>query len=250
MVVTPENSNNATQQKFLLVVDGNRSSSSGIKALLKQFHYKVWSVNTAEEAFELCDIVMPALVIVRQIEDMTQVDFIKKLKQLDGSGTISVIVVKSSTDAVDERACLAAGAVTCLKAPLNVETLYRTIQVAIEPVPRMNLRINTKLPVVMDLESLNCGEAKFATALSENGLFILTPDPCPLKTKIPLKFKMAGRILSTDAVVIYAYKSGNKAHCEPGMGLQFVRISDQDQEQIRSFIREEFRKGISLSQHT
>jgi CheY-like chemotaxis protein len=250
MIGTRDNSNTPSQQKFLLVVDGNRSSSSGIKALLKQFQYKAWSVKTAEEALELSDIVMPALVIARQIEDMTLVDLIQKLKQLDASGRISVIVVKGAHDAVDERACLAAGAVTCLKAPLNVETLYRTIQVAIEPVPRMNLRINTRLPVVIHDEAVNCGEGNFATALSESGLFVLTEDPCPLKTKIALRFKVAGKILSADSVVIYAHKPGNKEHCEPGMGLQFLRISDQDQEQIRSFIREEFRKGISISQRT
>ncbi len=250
MVFTGVNINASSQRKFLLIVDSNKSSSAGIKSLLKQFRYKVWSVNTAVEALELIDIVMPALVIVRDIEDMTQADFIRKLKQQDSSGTVSVLVATSRKDAVDERACLAAGAVTCLKMPLKVETLYRTIQVAIEPVPRMNLRINTTLPVLIDDNTVNCSEGKFATALSESGLFLLTPDPCPLKTKIPLKIKVAGKIVSTDAVVIYAHKQGNLTNFKPGMGLQFVRISDQDQEHIRLFIREEVRKGISTSERT
>ncbi len=250
MVLTNVNSNTASQRKFLLVVDSNNSSSAGIKALLKQFRYKVWSVNTAAEALELSDIVMPALVIARQVEDMTHVDFIREFKRLDSSGKASVLVVTSGKDAVDERACLAAGAVTCLKLPLNVETLYRTIQVAIEPVPRMNLRINTALPVVINDKTVNCSEGKFATALSESGLFLLTPDPCPLKTKIPLKLKVAGKMVSADAVVIYAHKQGNQTNFKPGMGLQFVRISDQDQEHIRLFIREEVRKGISTSERT
>ncbi len=248
-MVVSVNCNNPSPNKFLLVVDGNPTTASGIKSLLKQFRYKVLSANTADAALELSDIVMPSLVIVRAVEDMTQVDFIKKLKRLDTSGKVSVLVVSSPNDATDERACLTAGAVTCLRSPLHVENLYRTIQVAIEPLPRMNLRIDTNLPVVVNDETVTC-EGKYATALSESGLFVLTPNPCPLKTKLPLKFKMAGKLISAEAVVIYAHKPGNGANYKPGMGLQFVRISDQDQEQIRFFIRDAFRKGISASQRT
>jgi CheY-like chemotaxis protein len=238
-------SSNITQRKFLLVVDCNKSNASGLKTLLKQFRYKVWSVNTAAEALELSDIVMPALVIVGQIEDMTQADFIGEFKRLASSGDASILVVTRGKDTVNERACLSAGAVTCLKLPLHVETLYRTIQVAIEPVPRMNLRINTKFLVIIDDKTTNSREQKFATALSESGLYVLTPNPWPLNTKIPLRFKVAETIFSAEAVVIYAHKPGNKLNFRPGMGLQFIRISDHDQEQIRLFIREEVRKGIS-----
>jgi len=250
MVLTPVDKNEPSPKKFLLVVDSNRATSSGMKSLLKQFQYKALSVHTADEALELSDIVMPSLVIIREVEDMTQVDFIQNLKRLDASGKVSVIVVSSSKDAGEERDCLSAGAVTCLRPPLNVETLYRTIQVAIENVPRMNLRIDTNVPVIIKDKTLTCGNGTFATMLSENGLFVRTPDPCRLKTKIPITFKLADKVLSAEAVVIYALKQGNPANVEAGMGLQFVRISDQDQAQIRSFIREEFRKGISVSQRT
>ena len=250
MVMTPVHKNNPSLQKFLLVVDSNRSTSSRMKALLKQFQYKALSVHTADEALELCDIVMPSLVIIREVEDMTQVDFIKNLKRLDTPGKVSVIVVSSSKDADAERDCLSAGAVTCLRPPLNIETLYRTIQVAIENVPRMNLRIDTKVPFVINDKTVTCGKGTFVTMLSEDGLYILTPDPCKLKTKIPITFKLADKEISAEAVVIYAHKRGNPENFEAGMGLQFVRISDPDQAQIRSFIREQFRKGISLSQRT
>jgi len=248
MVITSVNSSNASQRKFLLVVDGDKSSSSKLKALLKQFRYKVWAVNTAAEAAELCDIIMPALVIVRQVEDMTPIDFIRAFKRQDGAARSSVLVVRSGKeDAFDERACLAAGAVTCLKLPLHVETLYRTIQVAIEPVPRMNLRINTVLSVLINDKTVTSSKGKFATALSENGLYLLTQDPLPLNAKIPLTFEVRGKAISVDAKVIYAHRQGNQPNFKPGMGLQFVRISDQDQEQIRLFIREEVRKGIPAS---
>ena len=243
--VTSLDSSNVSERKFLLIADNNKSSSSGLKALLKQFRYKVWIVETASEALELIDIVTPALVIIGQIEDKSQIDLTREIRQSTPSGTASVLVITAGHDAAHDRACLAAGAITCLKFPLNVETLYRTIQVAIEPVPRMNLRINTHVPVIIDDKNLVCREGKFATALSESGLFLMTPDPCPLNTKIPIKFKVAGKILSAEAVVIYTHEFGNKSYFEPGMGLQFIRISDQDQEEIRLFIREAVRKAIS-----
>lgn len=248
MIITSVNSTNLSDRKFVLVVDADKSSSSKLKALLKQFRYKVWSVESAAEALELCDIIMPELVIARQVEDMTQIDFIREFKRQDGAARSSVLVVgNGKEDSFDERACLSAGAVTCLKLPLHVETLYRTIQVAIEPVPRMNLRIDTMLPVVINDRTRNGNGEKYATALSENGLFLLTQDPPPLNTKIPLRFQLAGRMISADAQVIYAHRQDNQQNCKPGMGLQFVRISDQDLEQIRLFIREAVRKGISAS---
>ncbi len=248
MVPTAVDNDHASEKKFVLVVDRNKPSSAGIKSLLKQFHYKAWCVDSAAEALELCDIVMPALVIVHQIDDMTHPEFVSQLKQLDSSGEVSILVAAGKKDEVDERACLAAGAVTCLKLPLKVETLYRTIQVAIESVPRMNIRINTKLPIVLDDKSNSQG--KFATTLSESGLFLQTSEPCPLKSRVHLKLKVAGRIVSADAVVIYAHKQGRHAHSKPGMGLQFMEISDRDQEHIRSFISEEIKKGISVSERT
>jgi CheY-like chemotaxis protein len=248
MVLARADSINASQGKFVLVVDGNASGSSGLQAFLKQFRYKVLPVNTAAKALEVRNVVMPALVIVGHIDDMTQVDFIREFKRCGSSCTAAIIVVMCGKDAVHERACLAAGAVTCLKLPMNVETLYRTIQVAIESVPRMNLRIHARVPVIIDDKAVKCGEGNFAIELSESGLFLLTSNPCPLNTKISLKFKVSGRILSADTVVIYAHKPGNKRNCTPGMGLQFVRISDQDQEQIRLFIREEVRREISSAQ--
>ncbi len=248
MVITSVNTTAASHRKFLLVVDADKSGSSKLKALLKLFRYKVWSVNSAAEALELCDIKMPELVISRQVEDMTPADFIREFKRQDQAARSSVLVVgNGKEDSFDERACLAAGAVTCLNLPLNVEVLYRTIQVAIEPVPRMNMRIDTMLPVVINDGTENGNGAKYATALSENGLFLLTQDPRPLNTKIPLRFQLAGRMIFADAQVMYAHRQGNQMNFRPGMGLQFIRISDLDQEQIRLFIREEIRKGISAS---
>ncbi len=128
-----------------------------------------------------------------------------------------------------------------------MEMLYRTIQVAIEPVPRMNIRINAALPVLFNNSGVSTN-GKFATSLSESGLFVMTPEPWPLNTKVPLQFKLAGKTVSAEAVVLYSQGKGNRTNARPGMGLQFVRISDHDQEHIRRFIREEVKKAVFASQ--
>ncbi len=245
MVFSSEKNSNEPHRKFLLVVDSDPSSASRLKTLLKQFRYKVWSVGTGAEAFELCDIVMPALLFVREAGDLALIDFIKTFKLRVGTARTAVLAIRNGKDdAFDERAVLSAGAVTCLKVPLHVENLYRTIQVAIEPVPRMNLRINTKLPVAINDQVMNGSEVTFATALSESGLYLLTRDLWPVNTMIPLKLRVAGTTINADAKVIYAHPRGSHENFRPGMGMQFVRISDKDQERIRLFIRDEVRKGI------
>jgi hypothetical protein len=48
-------------------------------------------------------------------------------------------------------------------------------------------------------------------------------------------------------VVLYAFGRGRDLFQEPGMGLKFVRITPEDREFIRQYIREEITRGVSPS---
>jgi hypothetical protein len=73
---------------------------------------------------------------------------------------------------------------------------------------------------------------------------VRTLDPRPLNTKLPVRIHLAGGDITADAAVIYSHQAGDNPQDEPGMGLQFVRISSQDQERIRQFIRDEVTRDI------
>ncbi len=81
-------------------------------------------------------------------------------------------------------------------------------------------------------------EAMRASSLSEQGVYVCTSNPYQLNAKLPLRIHLLDKSISADAVVIYNDRvSGDRR--EPGMGLQFVKISQQDREHIRKFIRTE-----------
>jgi CheY-like chemotaxis protein len=239
-------SHTASRRRFILVADSRPAGLSYTSTLLKRFEYNVCPARTAGEALETASIITPILVITAQnLDDMPVRELIGKLKQIDSTRAVSTIVLTTrKADPENERACLCAGAVTCLPAHTPVEDLYRVIQMAVEPVPRMNLRINTKLPVTINNNAVDCDEGGCAQALSENGAYIRTSKPYPLKTRLPVQIHLADTRLSVEAEVIYTRKPGNEPKPQVGMGLQFVHISLGDQLRIRKFIRDEITRGI------
>ncbi len=234
----------ASRRRFTLVVDSEEQSRSFTAGLLGQFQYAVCIAKSGQEALEMAAVITPALVVLAQrLDDMRALDLLRTLKQNKSTGFAPAIVLFSEPDPVDERACLAAGAVICLPAPFAIEDLYRVVQMAIEPVPRMNLRIRTELPVSMDNQAVECEEGGCARVLSEQGAYIWTTRPYPLRTRLPLQIHLAGNDLAVEAEVIYTRDAGD-CQGHPGIGLQFVRISRQDQMRIRKYIRDEIMKGI------
>ncbi len=245
MALSNVDTHTASRRRFVLVVDGDPADLSYTSTLLKRFQYNVCPARTAGEALETASIITPILIITAQnLNDMPGRELIRKLKQIGSARSVSIIVLTRKTDLADERACLAAGAVTCLPTHVPIEDLYRVIQMAIEPVPRMNLRINTKLPVTINNRAVDCGDGGCASALSEHGAYIRTSKPYPLKTRLPVQIHLADTALSVEAEVIYTRTPGNEQKRLHGMGLQFVQISPQDRLRIRKFIRDEITKGI------
>ena len=232
------------RRRFLLVVDSDARSLFYTTTLLQRFQYNIWTAQSAEEAIEMATTAIPAMVITTQnLNDMPGFKFIHQLKQINRTRLVPIIVLSDKTDPADERACLVAGAVTCLATPIKAEDLYRVIQVAVEPIPRMNIRINTSLSVTINSQTVQCREGECASVLSEHGVYVRTLDPFPLNTRLPIQIHMADRTISADAVVIYSDRTSAE-HQDPGMGMQFVQISQQDQEHIRKFIRDEITRGI------
>ena len=137
-----------------------------------------------------------------------------------------------------------AGFAACLQKPVAAEELYRAVQQAVEPTPRSNIRIYTRLPVTVNGVALDCGGGECASVLSEHGMYIRTLAPSPVNTVIALRFTLNGRMIALEAVVLYGHRFGEGPFGEPGMGLKFLRTEPQDQQAIRQFIRNEITQGL------
>jgi CheY-like chemotaxis protein/Tfp pilus assembly protein PilZ len=238
----------ASRRRFMLVVDSEEHSRSFTAGLLGRFQYTVCTAQSGQEALEMASVVTPALVVLAQrLEDMRALDLLRMLKQSKSARSAPVIVLCSEIDPVDERACLSAGAVVCLPSSFAIEDLYRVVQMAIEPVPRMNLRIPTELQVIIQDQGVGCDERGCAQDLSEQGVYMRTTRSYPLRTRLLLQIHLADNDLAVEAEVVYTRDAGDGGR-HPGIGLQFVQISRQDQMRIRKYIRNEITKGIRQPQ--
>ncbi len=237
----------AGRRRFLLVVDSDVKELFYTSTLLQRFQYNIWTAQNAAAALELATIAVPDLIVIAQfLDDLPGLELIQQLRRIDQVRKVPLVVLTRKTDPANERDCLFAGALTCLSVPVQAEDLYRVIQVAIEPMPRMNIRINTSLSVTVNNKTVECTAGECASVLSEHGLYVRTLDPYPLNTKLPVQVHLAGRTIAADTVVIYSHQAGNDPGDEPGMGLQFTKISREDQKRIRHFIRDELTKGIDV----
>jgi CheY-like chemotaxis protein len=233
------------RRRFLLVVDSDVERLFHTATLLQRFQYNIWTAKSVAEALEMASVAVPALIITTQfLDDLPGLEFIKKLQRIARFRTVPIVVLTRKTDPANERDCLFSGALTCLSMPVQAEDLYRVVQVAVEPMPRMNLRINTNLSVIVNDRTVECAEGECASVLSEHGLYVRSLDPYPLNAKLPVQIHLAGRTIVADTVVIYSHPAGDDPRDEPGMGLQFMQISREDQKRIRLFIRDEITKDI------
>jgi CheY-like chemotaxis protein len=237
----------AGRRRFLLVVDSDVEKLFHTATLLQRFQYNIWTAKSAAEALEMAAVAVPALIVTAQfLDDLPGLEFIRQLNRIRKLGAVPILVLTRKTDPADERDCLFAGALTCLSMPVQAEDLYRVVQVAVEPLPRMNIRINTKLSVTVNDRTVQCVEGECASVLSEHGLYVRTLDPRPLNTKLPVQVNLAGKNIAADTVVIYSHQAGEDPQDEPGMGLQFTEISREDQMRIRRFIRDEITRDIDV----
>jgi len=232
---------NSDRRRFVLIVDGSERNQRFLSSLLNRFDYKPYAVKSLRDARAIATVISPLLILTaRNLDDGNDaIALIRSFRSDAVDGNAPIIVLTTRPDPAFERDCLNAGAVTCLRAPIALENFYRVIQVAIEPVPRMTIRISTNLPV-----SINGARSdECVQDISENGAYVLTSRPYPLNTKLPVRIRLSDCMVTADAVVIYVRQSGNGSN-KSGMGLQFARISDEDQQRIRVFIRNEMAQGI------
>lgn len=233
---------NSDRRRFVLIVDSSDRNQRFVSSLLNRFDYKPYAVKTVREAREIAGVISPVLILsARQLDDGNDaIALIRSFPADNQDCKTPIIVLMTGPDPAFERDCLNAGAVTCLHAPIALENFYRVIQVAIEPVPRMTIRISTNLPASIN----GARNDECVQDISENGAYILTSRPYPLNTKLPVRIRLADCMVTAEAVVIYARESNN-GRVRAGMGLQFVRISEEDQQRIRLFIRSEMAKGAA-----
>jgi CheY-like chemotaxis protein len=245
-LIVPPSGGTKQQSRFVVLVNSDAHLLFTLAMLLQRFNYHVCTAKTGEEALEMITMAVPSLVITAlALPGMSGLDLLYRLRPDPQTQAVPVIALTGDGAAEVRIRSLRAGFAECLQRPVAAEELYRAVQQAVEPTPRSNIRIYTRLPVSVDGVALDCDGGECASVLSEHGMYIRTLAPSPMNTVIALRFTLGGRMISLDAVVLYGHRFGEGPFSEPGMGLKFLRIDPQDQQEIRQFIRNEITRGLA-----
>ena len=209
--------------------------------ILQRFGYDIFSACSAEKAVEYMTVAPPSTIVADA--DVNGPMLLSWLTQ-DPRFLDTPLILGSwwPHPELEERAAKGES-VACLRKPIDVLQLYRTIQAALEKSPRRNLRIATHLRA--RLQDGQHGSEGHATVISEYGMFFRTLHPRPVNARIPLVVEINDRPIKTEVVVLYALTFGEGPFSEPGMGMKFVDMSRADREFIAAFILEEINEGIT-----
>lgn len=223
--------------RLVLVVDGDAYHRAYHAMILQRFEFRVTAAATAREALESIAAARPSLVITElDLPDMSGLELLRMLRR--DRSMVAFPVVALSAKAGGERgpSCIRDGFAAFLKTPAGAEDLYQAALAALEATRRRDIRVHTKMPVVVNDVPLDCVEGECASVISEHGMYIRTLKPHPPNSRLNVRIDLYGRSIAAEAVVLYSHRFGEGPFGEPGMGLRFDRIALQDQEFLRLYI--------------
>jgi len=232
----------------ILLVDSSTTTLFYHAMLLKRLAYKVVTARSAEEALRLLAKEPISLVLTElSLPTMSGIAFLTRIKDTTPLRSIPVVTLTLENDPALKDTCMRMGCAAYLQKPVDPRRLYQTIQAVSESIPRAHIRLNTSLKVIVGDGTAMGGVARteFATALSEGGLYVRTLYPQPRNAVTPLHLFINDREIRATAVVLYSYDLGEGPFQEPGMGMKFVHIDDEDRQAIRDFIEKQLTSGIA-----
>ena len=235
------------KKSYALLVDGYVRDLFATGMVLQRLDYDVFIVNSGEDALRIIDAALPDLIITElSLQQMSGLELLVNLRHDPRTKAIPVIIHTAIGDRKREEHCRASGCAAFLKKPVEPSVLYRAIQQATESMPRQFIRLRTLLPVRVSglVSSDEVSHTEYVSELSENGIFVHTLSPRPLKVVLPVTILINSIPVKVRAVVVYGVALSPGLFKEPGMGMKFVEIRDTDRELIRNFIMGQIMKGI------
>lgn len=163
---------------------------------------------------------------------------VQELRAHKGLSMTKIITVAGKEGLKELEGSVKKGANGYLLRPISATDLYRTIHAQIEPHPRLSPRL--KVIFKVNVTSGQSARSTYATAMSEQGVFIRTLKPLPIGTTVKLGLDLpSARPIIVQGEVIYSIPEDTEKLTEPGMGIRFLDLDKDLQEGLRKFIDEQ-----------
>jgi len=228
------------KKPLLILVDADAASLYYTGILLQRLDYTIYTTRTAEEALEIMNITVPALVVTEtSLLGMSGLDLLKQIKGKPATSSVPVLVLTSTADPHIRENCLREGCAGVLAKPVDPDALFTAIQKATEATPRTYVRLKTCLDVIVtdEVSKESPSTSDCVTALSKNGMYVSTQYPRKKGTLLGFTIFLEKAKIDVQGTVLYSFERGQGPLRTSGMGIKFVRIKPDDQAIIRAYIK-------------
>ncbi len=231
---------------FVLVVDSEPQSLIFTSMIIQRLEYHACSALGVGNALEIASASAPSLVITDlHLKGLSGIDLLERLRQKPATSVIPVVIMTRELTSEVEQRCRRAGAAACLEKPIKVPELYQAIHPLIDPgTRRKDVRIGTRLSLIVDDRPLDCVDGECAVNLSVNGVYLRTKRSYPPNSQVRIRLTINEEVIEAEARVVHCRLPEDGSSGMWGVGLQFLKTSPAAGEIIRRFINDEVTHGI------
>lgn len=223
----------------VLIVDDVSMFVELQKDYLQLSSVNVLTARDGEEALRICRAERPALVFMDlHMPLMNGAECCRAIKK-DPELKSPVILITSEGKEADRQLCLQAGCDDFLTKPLDRKLFLEAARKLLPSVDRREVRSNCRFNV--KFRAFGISLSGFAANLSQNGMYLAADVELEAGALIDLIFALPdpiGTIIQTKARVAWqnSSKSRKKTMLPAGFGAEFLSLTDQDREQIASYL--------------
>ena len=238
--------NDAASQQIIVVVDSRPMRLFYTSIFLQRAKHQVVMAKTAEDALLFLNLTVPRAVISDlDLPDMGGLQLLKRMKQEHRTRNVPFIVYTANRDPDARRECETAGCAAFLYHPAAPEELHAAVEKAAQVKPRKFVRLSTPLDVVVG--DAGAGREDLIVALSEQGMFVSANRLHEVGSIVQFTFHLPnapGWFFRIEGQVLYVHAAADTRRLS-GMAVKFLKMSDQERELLKDFIRQELLEGIA-----
>ncbi len=230
----------ANNEKTVIIADDHETVVMYLSILLRRMGFTVIPARNGKEVLQLLETILPDLVITdRKMPIMDGLTVLKMMKGDPHLAAIPVIMVTAHFEqhAFDE--CMASGGVGFLTKPIKLLELHHVLRECVSypnHLKRKNLRVAYGHKVMLKYE--NQQQEYYAVTLSEQGIYLRTPNPLPVGAAVEVELRVqTGQFFTFQGTVIYQKNLSCDINLlDPGMAVKFHDLQARDAGALKAYI--------------
>jgi uncharacterized protein (TIGR02266 family) len=230
-------------KRTVLIADDNQFFIELEKTFFRRDEFSLITASSGVEALKAVYSANPDLVFVDlYMPDMNGDECCRVIKSDPRTKEIPVVIVTMSGKEADIERCRKAGCNEILFKPINRERFIETTKKYLKVQERDQVRYFARLQISFGKEDSQ-RMSDYAINLSTGGVFLETTNLMEENTPLAAEFVLPNRNISISCKARVAWVNHpdliKNQNLPVGMGIQFLDLSEESMNAIRSYIKEE-----------